>query len=114
MQRLISCKDIPVVAFKAPALLLGHPVATLVIKFNCCTHWLLAVLPWSWLIFEGSFVVNDKLCCLWSQTAQIHIQLPLNWVSLVGQLVKNLPAMWETWVQSLGWEDPGRGKGYPL
>ena len=22
------------------------------------------------------------------------------------QMVKNLPAMWETWVQSLGWEDP--------
>ena len=22
------------------------------------------------------------------------------------QLVKNLPAMWETWVQTLGWEDP--------
>ena len=26
--------------------------------------------------------------------------------SLVAQLVKNLPAMQETWVQSLGWEDP--------
>ena len=26
--------------------------------------------------------------------------------SLVAQLVKNLPAMWKTWVQSLGWEDP--------
>ena len=26
--------------------------------------------------------------------------------SLVAQLVKNLPAMWETWVRSLGWEDP--------
>ena len=26
--------------------------------------------------------------------------------SLVSQLVKNLPAMWETWVPSLGWEDP--------
>ena len=26
--------------------------------------------------------------------------------SLVAQLVKNLPSMWETWVQSLGWEDP--------
>ena len=26
--------------------------------------------------------------------------------SLVAQLVKNLPTMWETWVQSLGWEDP--------
>ena len=25
---------------------------------------------------------------------------------LVAQLVKNLPAMQETWVQSLGWEDP--------
>ena len=26
--------------------------------------------------------------------------------SLVAQAVKNLPAMWETWVWSLGWEDP--------
>ena len=26
--------------------------------------------------------------------------------SLVAQLVKNSPAMWETWVRSLGWEDP--------
>ena len=27
-------------------------------------------------------------------------------VSLVDQLVKNLPARWETWLQSLGWENP--------
>ena len=27
------------------------------------------------------------------------------WASLVAQLVKNLPVMSETWVQSLGWED---------
>ena len=26
--------------------------------------------------------------------------------SLVAQAVKNLPAMQETWIQSLGWEDP--------
>ena len=26
--------------------------------------------------------------------------------SLVAQLVKNPPAMWEAWVWSLGWEDP--------
>ena len=26
--------------------------------------------------------------------------------SLVAQMVPNLPAMWETWVRSLGWEDP--------
>ena len=30
----------------------------------------------------------------------------LPWVSLVAQMVKNLPAMQETWVQSLGWKDP--------
>ena len=24
----------------------------------------------------------------------------------MAQLVKNLPVMWETWVLSLGWEDP--------
>ena len=35
-----------------------------------------------------------------------------SWASLVTQLVKNSPAMWETWVQSLGWEDPlEKGKG---
>jgi len=28
------------------------------------------------------------------------------WASLVAQLVKNLPAMQETWVRSLGCEDP--------
>ena len=28
------------------------------------------------------------------------------WASLVAQLVKNPPTMWETWVRSLGWEDP--------
>ena len=33
--------------------------------------------------------------------------------NLVAQLVKNLPAMQETWVRSLGWEDP-LGKGHPL
>ena len=30
----------------------------------------------------------------------------LGGLSLVAQLVKNPPAMWETWVRSLGWEDP--------
>ena len=28
------------------------------------------------------------------------------WASLVAQMVKNLPAMQETFVWSLGWEDP--------
>ena len=35
--------------------------------------------------------------------------------SLVAQMVNNVPAMWETWVQSLGQEDPtGEGNGNPL
>ena len=28
------------------------------------------------------------------------------WASLVAQMVKNLPVMLKTWVQSLGWENP--------
>ena len=32
--------------------------------------------------------------------------LTLLWASLVAHLVKNLPAMRENWVRSLGWEDP--------
>ena len=34
--------------------------------------------------------------------------------SLVVQMVKNLSAMWETWVRSLSWEDPlEKGKATP-
>ena len=36
----------------------------------------------------------------------IGYPLQYSWASLVAQLVKNLPAMQETWVRSLGWEDP--------
>ena len=39
--------------------------------------------------------------------------LQYSWVSLVAQMVKSLPAMWENWVQSLGWKDSleeGNGK----
>ena len=45
----------------------------------------------------------------------IGCPLQCSWASLVAQLVKNPPAMRETWVRSLCWEDsPGEGKGYPL
>ena len=44
----------------------------------------------------------------WEDPPRVGIGYPLeySWVFLVAQLVKNLPAMWETWVPSLGWEDP--------
>jgi len=35
----------------------------------------------------------------------IDYPLQYSWASLVAQLGKNLPAMRETWVQSVGWED---------
>ena len=35
----------------------------------------------------------------------IGYSLQYSWASLVAQLAKNLPAMQESWVQSLGWED---------
>ena len=37
---------------------------------------------------------------------EIGYQHQYSWASLVAQLVKNWPAMRDTWVQSLGWEDP--------
>ena len=44
----------------------------------------------------------------WGRSAREGIGYPLqySWASLVAQLVKNPPAMWETWVKSLDWEDP--------
>ena len=39
------------------------------------------------------------------RTEQLHLYIQGVWASLVAQLVKNPPAMPETCVQSLGWED---------
>ena len=44
----------------------------------------------------------------------ISCPLQYSWASLVAQMVKNLPAMQEACVQSLGWEDPPRGGRNPL
>ena len=45
-------------------------------------------------------LLSSRLGKLWST------HLKNKWASLVAQLVKNPPAMWETWVRFLGWEDP--------
>ena len=45
--------------------------------------------------------IRKLLFCPW----KLCWALPRLWAFLVAQLVKNLPAMWETWVRSLGWED---------
>ena len=46
-------------------------------------------------------------CCLVLEEFSAFVQFSsCLWASFVAQLVKNLPAMWESCVQSLGWEDP--------
>ena len=50
-----------------------------------------------------------------SSGEEMGYPLQYSWASLVAQLVKNPPAMQETWVQSLVLgRSPGEGKGYPL
>ena len=44
-----------------------------------------------------------------STTEGIGYVLQYSWASLVTQLVKKTPAMQETWVRSLGWEDLEKG-----
>ena len=66
--------------------------------------------------FPGSSVAKESACNAGapgsipgrgrSTGEGIGYPLQYSWASLVAQLLKNLPAMWETWVQSLGWEDP--------
>ena len=61
---------------------------------------------WSDLIYMYIFVwwkVDSSMVCI--RFISIIITKYL-WASLVAQLVKNLPAMRETWVWFLGWEDP--------
>ena len=66
--------------------------------------------------FPDSSVVKESTCNAGypgsipglGRSAREGIGYPLqySWASLVAQLVKNLPAMQETRVRSLGWEDP--------
>ena len=45
-------------------------------------------------------------CVLYNKTSGLYILCSKNKALLVAQMVKRLPTMWETWVQSLGREDP--------
>ena len=51
-------------------------------------------------IFTAGSTPCSHFICL-----SIYLSIHLS-ISLVAQTVKNLPAMWEIWVWSLGWEDP--------
>ena len=76
---------------------------------------------WTRLSFPGSSVGKESTCNAgdpsWisglerSPGEGIGYPLQYSWASLVAQLAKNLPAMGDTWVWSLGWEyPPEKGK----
>ena len=73
---------------------------------------LITILPLLWASREINYKLDlihyrkiETMECMASQLA-IKENAQGFWASLVDQLIKNLPAIWETWVQSLGWEDP--------
>ena len=84
------------------------------ICFRICKH----PLPGGWLSlrFPSSSAGEESVCNAedppsipgLERSAGKRTGYPLqySWASLMAQLVKNLPVMWETWVWSLGWEDP--------
>ena len=52
---------------------------------------------------------------MWELKNKTNIYKYIHTHNKMAQLVKNLPAMRETWVQSLGWEDPlEKGKATPV
>ena len=74
--------------------------------------------PYCVLGFPGSSVGKESACNAGdpgsipglgrSPGEGIGYPLQYSWSSLVAQVVKNPPAMWETWFQSMGWEIPWR------
>ena len=72
---------------------------------------------WKWLTLPGKKNVNfvfskeSKLVSIYQydilhRVSEITVDLTISWISLVAQMVKNLPSVPETWVWSLGQEDP--------
>ena len=54
--------------------------------------------------FPDSSVGKEFACNAGDPGVRISYPLQYSWASLVAQLVKNLPATWEIWLRSLGWE----------
>ena len=78
--------------------------------------YILCMYVWKKESFSGSSAGKESTCNAEdpasipgsgrSPAEGISYPLQYSWASLVAQTVKNLPAMRETWVQSLDWEDP--------
>ena len=58
--------------------------------------------PWGCKELDMPELLNDNI----HTHTHTHTQIYNIMVSLVAQMVKNLPVMWEGLIQYLGWEDP--------
>ena len=78
-------------------------------------HWVAESAMTEWVTNKGFFLWQELFFLFFFPPQRYketyHRGIQGRWASLVAQLVKNLPAMQETWIWSLGWEDPlERGK----
>ena len=80
-------------------------VGWIILKVIICQQKLCRYLFFGWLVAYFLYFIFEFCFCFLSFFFLCYYR-----ASLVAQMVKNLPAMQETWVQSLGWEDPP-GKG---
>ena len=95
--------------------ILFYNITDYLIKKLKVSNWPLYI-TWWLLGFPGSSAGKESTCNAgdsisspgWERSPGEGIGYPLqySWASLVAQIVKNPFAMWETWVRSLGWEDP--------
>ena len=87
----------------------GHfPVVKLITYINNTVKWFFKGFPGSPVGKESTCNVEDPASISWlgrSAGERIHYPLQYSWSSPAAQLVKNMPTMWETWVQSLGCKD---------
>ena len=76
--------------------------------FEVCPHfWVLQkFIPFDCpAVFHGPVVPDfvDSIACWWTSGVPLLVAYG---AALMAQLIRNPPAMWDTWVRSLGWEDP--------
>ena len=71
---------------------------------STCSSTLVWRIPWTEKPGRLQSMGSQRVRHEWAYT---HIYVnPKLLTSLVAQRLKRLPAMWETWVQSLGWDNP--------
>ena len=73
------------------------------VEFLCCFHSIMLSLLLVFILFFFP-VFLERQNYLWPSKWEIRGEVS-DGASLVAQVVKNLPAIWETWVRFLDWED---------